>query len=305
MLPAVAEKWHCSEIQVLEAAQRHRIPLAVSRASLVPPDGPIILYLRAYDVEHLLIDGKVLVSEGLIDPEKDPGDEENFGYLDDIQSSEPMRVTRENVFFFRKDLARLEAVLNSSSGELKAVPLGKEQPMREGDDAEPIDKQERRVGENRFQKIKGLRWDQIMIRFVNDEEVEISAGNITNRYKFSDLGFSDHRCSEPHPIAAWHTLRSVYAQRSQMRASKDHDRIISEKLRKFFGIRPPPIVKHGSRKKAIFTIEYKRKFEDMMDRGNRRVSPYSDPDNPFKRENDIADDFLKNSSSPTADPGDA
>ncbi len=113
-LEEVASRWSDTLGQpiavkvVLEAVQRHGITLAVSRDSLVQPDGrSIIGFLRPFEVERLLIDGEVSVHYGLVDPGK-PLSDDNIVDLDSITSGQPMHVTRKNAFLSHPHLKCLE-----------------------------------------------------------------------------------------------------------------------------------------------------------------------------------------------------
>ena len=93
----------------------------------------------------------------------------------------------------------------------------------------------------------GTRWFQVAIRFKDDECVQVTVGDVSQIYNFTQMGLVDARNGRP--TKQWELLRMMAAQRGvytwhspgACRKNKKRREVLSKQLREFFGIEGDPI----------------------------------------------------------------
>ena len=101
----------------------------------------------------------------------------------------------------------------------------------------------------RFPTPKGARWEQVVMRFVSNDDVKISLGNVTREVNFAEMGFRDGRTGRP--IKLWNTL-VLFATHTGEIAWGDlpprvHDKLkhnvseLRKRLKAYFGIDGDPL----------------------------------------------------------------
>jgi len=100
-----------------------------------------------------------------------------------------------------------------------------------------------------FTEIKGLRWQDIKIQFVDDETVEISARDVSAKYTYKEMGLEDGRSRNPSkPDTEWKLLKWLADNNGQLSwddtsgiySVKKRKQHLSRKLREFFCIADDP-----------------------------------------------------------------
>lgn len=99
----------------------------------------------------------------------------------------------------------------------------------------------------RFPTPAGTRWSQVAIQFKSDEAVQVSVGDVSQIYNFTQMGFVDARNGRP--TLQWELLRMMAAERGiytwhspgACRKNKKRREVLTKKLREFFGVEGDPI----------------------------------------------------------------
>ncbi|WP_345318300.1 hypothetical protein, partial [Novipirellula rosea] len=99
----------------------------------------------------------------------------------------------------------------------------------------------------RFATPAGSRWSQVAIRFKDDDCVQVTIGDASQIYNFTQMGLVDARNGRP--TKQWELLRMMAAQRGiytwhspgACRKNKKRREVLSKQLREFFGIDGDPI----------------------------------------------------------------
>ncbi len=121
---------------------------------------------------------------------------------------------------------------------------------------------------NPFRKLLNLEWKEIKVLFIDDETVKIKAREINQEFKFSHMGFEDHRRPN-YPNRQWDVLliyarsNGIISWETKIKNIENKDRYkiktqtkeLRKKLKIFFGINDDPILPYSKQKK-----EYQTKF---------------------------------------------
>lgn len=99
----------------------------------------------------------------------------------------------------------------------------------------------------RFPTPAGTRWFHVAIRFKDDDCVQVSVGDVSQIYNFTQMGLVDARNGRP--TKQWELLRMMAAQHGiytwhspgACRKNKKRREVLSKQLREFFGIEGDPI----------------------------------------------------------------
>lgn len=120
---------------------------------------------------------------------------------------------------------------------------------------------------NSFQKMPGLQWKEIVIKFVSADAVEIRARHVKDRYTYAEMGFKNRKARDASPDSIWRFLREVFALRqgevswhAEKVSQEDQNRMkhmvwaLRNRLRAFFRIKDDPFYPYRNDK------SYKTKF---------------------------------------------
>ncbi len=120
---------------------------------------------------------------------------------------------------------------------------------------------------NPFQDMPGLQWNEIVIKFVSADAVEIRARHVKYQYTYAEMGFKNRKARDASPDSIWRTLRDVLARfrgevswHTEKVSEGDRNRMkrtvstLRKRLCAFFGIEDDPFHPYRNEK------SYKTKF---------------------------------------------
>jgi len=110
-----------------------------------------------------------------------------------------------------------------------------------------------------------LTWQDITIRFLNGQEVGVSAKSIDTTVTFKEMGFNDARKDLPN--TQWALMRILAANKGQLNWNdpeaaenvKKKKQLLSETLKKFFQIDDDPFYPYRGEKS--YRTKFSLKFE--------------------------------------------
>lgn len=102
-----------------------------------------------------------------------------------------------------------------------------------------------------FPSPQGLVWEQVAIRFLKDDVVEITAGPVRERRSFAEMGFQDGRVDHSKPDILWKLLQILAEEDGCLRLcdkpnvqgkwiTQRHISDLRKRLRSYFGIEEDP-----------------------------------------------------------------
>jgi hypothetical protein len=94
----------------------------------------------------------------------------------------------------------------------------------------------------------GTTWNQMYMKFLDDENVTIIAGRYRRNASYLDMGFADTRGKKPQPNAQWEFLKVLaqkggeirYADSEAKDSYKKQKQFLSEKLKSYFRLDTDP-----------------------------------------------------------------
>jgi len=107
---------------------------------------------------------------------------------------------------------------------------------------------------NAFRSIEGLRWQEIQIRFLDGDNVRITAKETTATVGYKEMGFEDSRNHNPNTqwallkILAQNECEISWEDASARDNIKKQKQLLSEKLQAYFGIEEDPFHPYKERK---------------------------------------------------------
>ena len=102
-----------------------------------------------------------------------------------------------------------------------------------------------------FPTPEGSKWEDVMFKVINDEEIEVSINGENKRCNYKEMGFENKRTRDNPPIASWGILTKAFSEYEgtidwdsnleEKNTLKQHISKIRQKLREFIGIDGDPI----------------------------------------------------------------
>jgi hypothetical protein len=100
----------------------------------------------------------------------------------------------------------------------------------------------------------GTTWEQMYMKFLDDENVTIVAGRYRRNASYVDMGFVDARGKKPSPNAAWNFLKVLAIKNGEIRfpdqeantTYKKQKQLLSEGLKRYFTLDADPFQPYRS-----------------------------------------------------------